>query len=650
MSLLGNIWVKLGLKSNDFESGMTKAEKRAERFGSFLGKMSAKMVLGWAAVAAAIAKFSKASVANYQQQQQANIKLQNALKNTGAAIGYNYDELRSYADQLQKVNGFADDATMSAMATLTTFRSVQGKVFKDTIAAAQDMAKFLGTDLNTTVQQLGKALEAPEVGITMLRRSGVVFTKEMTDGIKQMVKEGKLYEAQLLILEEVNKRFGGEAARQADTAAGQWKRVGMAFGDLTEKIGQSTEASKKLATSLASALEMADKIVSSEALTRWEKFKVLVLGLGQDKAVKKMLDLDQATGEMTKHAKEYAEQAVKGLNTIEDAEKRLAKEQRGLSKATSDQRKADHTAAIELIKARIQALNEEEAKREEEAETARKEAAEKAKQLKEWREQHTGILNELNDEIAAKEKLLRMAQDTSEVAQLNAEIERLKEKKRILEEIGKNQGLDYSGITGKIPGSAGGLKVIPDVIDTTPLKNTQDKIDDFLNNYEKQTKQAEMISESFSNALRQGAIAGLNELAEAIGSGDWDTSTMVKALLSPIADAAISLGTIVMTSGEAMKALNDALVTMGENPYAAMVIGAALVGVGTMAKAGIAAIAKNSSGSASSGNPYTYTGGYGVTPVTMRQGAGTMEITGTITVKGQDLQIALDNYNRNKGR
>ena len=180
MSLLGNIWVKLGLKSDDFQRGMDNAEKKAEKFGTKLGSFTAKAVLGVASLAAAFVKLGRASIQAYNQQEAANIKLQNALRNTGAAIGVNYDELKKYANELQHVNGVADDATMSAMATLTTFRSVQGDVFKATIRAAQDMAAFIGTDLNSAVLQLGKALEAPEVGLTMLRRSGVVFTTEMT--------------------------------------------------------------------------------------------------------------------------------------------------------------------------------------------------------------------------------------------------------------------------------------------------------------------------------------------------------------------------------------------------------------------------------------------------------------------------------------
>ena len=642
MSLLGNIWVKLGLKSDDFNKGVDNAERRAERFGSFIGKASARVILGWTAISAAVFKFAKTSVKNYNEAEAANVKLQNALRNTGAAIGVNADELKDYASQLQKVNGYADDATMSAMATLTTFRSVQGRVFKDTIAAAQDMASFLGTDLNAAVQQLGKALEAPELGITMLRRSGVIFTTEMTKNIKKLVDEGKTYEAQLAILEEVNKRFGGEAARQADTAAGAWKRVGMAFGDLTEHIGKTTEATKGLATSLASALETADKIISTDALTRWEKFKVIVLGIGQAKAAEKMAEFDKATQESAEHAKAYAEDVVKGLDTIEKAQKRLAQEESGLSKATSDQRKADHRAAIEAIKGQIDALNQKKAKEEEDARAAAERAREEAKRLKEWREQHTGILNELKDEIAEKEKLLNMATNRTEIMRLQEEIKLLKTKQEfMLKGMSSTQISAVKGVRGEAQSAA-------PIIDTSALSHTQEEVDAFLQAFQDQQHKAEDIAQSFGNAIRGGIVDALDELAEAIGTGDWDTSALVKALVSPLADAAISAGTLIMTTGEGLEALKTALLDLfGGGPYAAIIAGGALIAAGVAAKAGLAAIVNNGSAGAGGSDRYSYAGGYGVT---LPQGTGQMELTGTVTVKGQDLQIALDNYNRNRGR
>ena len=646
MSLLGNIWVKLGLKSDDFQRGLDNSHKRAERFGTAIGKIGAKMVLAWAAVGVALTRMFKASVENYQQQEAANRKLQNALKNTGSAIGTNYDELKRYASELQRVNGFADDATMNAMATLTTFRNVQGQVFKDTIKAAQDMAAFMGTDLNTAVQQLGKALEAPEIGITMLRRSGVIFTKEMTDGIKRLVAEGKTAEAQMAILEEVNKRFGGEAARQAETTAGAWKRVGMAFGDLSEHIGAATNATRGLANSLASALETADQIISSEALTRWEKFKVIFLGIGQAKAADKMVAFDKANREAAEHAAEYAKRQAEGITTIEEAQQRLAREEQGLAKATSDQRKADHRAAIDAIKAEMGALNERKAKEEEEARQAAARAKEEAERLKKWREEHTGILNELKDEIAEKEKLLRMAKDYSEIQRLNEELKLLRERQELLKSGRRPTDNNIAAIDGS--GLKDSLAVAGPGVDTSALRSSTEEV----NRFTKSLYDSIDVAQEFGAAIQRGVLDAFDELANAIGTGDWDTSALAKALLTPLADAAISAGTIILTTGEALTALKTALIDLfGGGPAGAMIAGSALLAVGFAAKVGLAAIAKNGgkgSTSGSAGNPYTYAGGYGAAGSSTN--ALQIEITGNLVAKGQDLQIALDNYNKNKRR
>lgn len=647
MSLLGNIWVKLGLKSDDFEKGVDRAHARAERFGTLIGKIGAKMVLTWAAVGVAVTKLFKQSVENYNQQEAANRKLQGALRNTGTAIGVNYVELKKYAGELQKVNGYADDATMNAMATLTTFRSVQGKVFKETIKAAQDMAAFMGTDLNTAVQQLGKALESPEMGLSMLRRSGVVFSKEMSEAIKKLIAEGKQYEAQLLILEEVQKRFGGEAARQADTAAGQWRRVGMAFGDLTEHIGKSSEASRGLASGLADALEYADKIISSRSLSGWQKLGAL-LNIGRGKAEALMAAEDAEAARIEENQKRHVAAVMSGLNTVEEARKRLAGQEAMLTEAQAKgwtQRAGEAQAAVDSLNAYI-------AKKEEEAERDRKAKDEAAKKAKEWAEQHTGILNELKDEIALKEKLLNMAKDTTEIKRLNNEIKALQLKRRLL--LGEfNTGPKLK--VGDTLSDADAMKLVG--LDSESLKAEVDEVfedlDHSLDVFEKQKDRADKIAQDFGNALRSGVISAFDELAEAIGTGDWDTGALVKALLTPLADAAISAGTIVLTTGKALESLKTALLDLfGGGPYGAMIAGAALIAAGVAAKAGLAYIAKKGEGGGSSGsasNPYTYTGGYGVTPAAAGYGAS-MELSGTVTVKGQDLQIALDNYNKNRKR
>ena len=655
MSLLGNIWVKLGLKSDDFNRGMDNATEKASKFGAKLGAFTAKAVLGVATLTAALGKFIQLSVQSYRQQEAANIKLQNALRNTGSAIGVNYDELKEYASELQHANGIADDVTMNAMATLTTFRSVQGDVFKATIRAAQDMSSFIGTDLNNAVLQLGKALESPEMGITMLRRSGVVFTSEMTNNIKNLIKEGKQYEAQLLILDEVNKRFGGSAAQQADSAAGAWRRVGMAFGDLTEHIGATSEATRGLANSLEQALTGFDRIISSNALNFWEKLDLIFGGFWSGESIQKMVEYDQQMKQVSRDAQAYAKERVSGIETIEQAQAQLAREEAALAKMGDwrTQDRANTEATIAALNQLIQRKNQEAADAEEAAQKAAEEAKEAAKRHKEWMEQHSGILNSLKDEIAAKETLRNMATDTTEITRLNKEISLLKEKYEWLQ---KNK-IDWS--SEQLPNisdkskkaiTSGAMPSVPIKvdIDTSGLQHSEEEIEAFVEKFKEQQERAENIAYEFGDALRRGVVSAIDELAEAIGTGDWDTSALVKALLSPIADACISAGTMILSTGEAVEAFKSALESL--NGYAALAAGAALIAVGTAAKIGLAALAKGSrSGTAGGHTEYSYTGGYGVTPAAVSS-VGPMEIEGTVTVKGQDIQIALDNYNRNRRR
>ena len=641
MSLLGNIWVKLGLRSDDFNKGMDKAHSRAEKFGTAVGKIGAKMVLAWAAVGVAVTRMFKASVDNYQQQEAANRKLQNALRNTGSAIGTNYDELKRYASELQRVNGFADDATMNAMATLTTFRSVQGDVFKATIKAAQDMAAFMGTDLNSAVQQLGKALEAPEVGLTMLRRSGVVFTKEMTDGIKAMVKEGKTYEAQLLILEEVNKRFGGAAAAQAETAAGQWQRVKNAFSDLTEYIGRSSEASRGLARGLAETLEFADRIISAKSLSAWQKFWAIISN-GSKAATEALEAEDAERDRVAANVKRHTDTVMAGVRSVEDARAALAKQEQIYNEAQAKgwkDRAAESKGAVDALNAYITAADEQ-------AEKDRQAAAAAAKEQAEWAKQHSGILNQLKDEIAAKEQLLNMANDHTEIARLQEELRLLKERQKYI-----TDGISTATIGAvKAPGNGVAEATVPISIDTTPLQHSTDEVDAFVDKLKKQQEKVEDISNGFASALQNGMLDALDELAVAIGTGEWDTGAMLKALVTPLADMAISAGVIISGLGEAIEAMKTSLTSL-QGPVA-IAAGAALIAAGVAAKAGLAAIARNGgsgSTSGSAGNPYTYAGGYGAAAAGAGYG-GQIELSGNVTVKGQDIQIALDNYNNNRRR
>lgn len=59
MGKIGDLWVRLGLKSDDYKKGIKEANKQTEGFGSKLGKMKAGAIAVWAAVGTAVVTFAK---------------------------------------------------------------------------------------------------------------------------------------------------------------------------------------------------------------------------------------------------------------------------------------------------------------------------------------------------------------------------------------------------------------------------------------------------------------------------------------------------------------------------------------------------------------------------------------------------------------
>lgn len=64
MSKIGDLWVKLGLKSDDYKKGMDNAKKETEGFKGSLGKMKAGALAVWTAIGAAVTKFAQDLIAS----------------------------------------------------------------------------------------------------------------------------------------------------------------------------------------------------------------------------------------------------------------------------------------------------------------------------------------------------------------------------------------------------------------------------------------------------------------------------------------------------------------------------------------------------------------------------------------------------------
>ena len=59
MGKISDIWVRLGLKKDDFDKGMDDAAKKTEGVGGAFGKMKATALAAWAVIGTAVTKFAK---------------------------------------------------------------------------------------------------------------------------------------------------------------------------------------------------------------------------------------------------------------------------------------------------------------------------------------------------------------------------------------------------------------------------------------------------------------------------------------------------------------------------------------------------------------------------------------------------------------
>lgn len=167
------------------------------------------------------------------------------LKSTKGVSGQTADSIRALANRYESLNATIDDKVIqSAANVLLTFTAVRKEGFEPALKAALNMSTALGTDLQGSVIQIGKALQDPIKGLTALRRVGVNFSADQIAVIKRLVETGQTLKAQKLIIAELNTEFGGSFLAQGNTTAGKVAK----FQDSIEEL------QKALATALLPTL------------------------------------------------------------------------------------------------------------------------------------------------------------------------------------------------------------------------------------------------------------------------------------------------------------------------------------------------------------------------------------------------------------
>ena len=215
-----------------------------------------------AVVAGAVAGF-KWMVDAAGEAEQAQAKLGAVLKSTNGAVGMSKLELNNLAETLSATSGTEKDLVTNSEAVMLTFREIGHNIFPQAMDAAMNMSAVMGQDLQSSVVQLGKALNDPITGLTALKRVGVSFTESQVALIKSLQESGDTMGAQKVILGELDAEFGGAATAMGNTMPGAIGKMNNSFRELGETIGTAmTPAIMGMTNILMSAANSANLMLS----------------------------------------------------------------------------------------------------------------------------------------------------------------------------------------------------------------------------------------------------------------------------------------------------------------------------------------------------------------------------------------------------
>lgn len=223
-----------------------QAKESAKGISGLKGAISA-LIGGFAAlkVVRTIVDQFKQSIERAHELNRVMTQTEVTIASTGMVAGMSAERIKQMADEIQDTTAISNTAAQAGMNMLLQYTRIGQEVFPEATQAMIDMATAINggvipsaSQLESTAKQLGRALNDPINGVTMLTRSGITFTEQQRDQIRTLTESGRLLEAQGIILDRL-RVFQGSAEAQAGTFEGQISRLNNQLDDIRRTVGNS---------------------------------------------------------------------------------------------------------------------------------------------------------------------------------------------------------------------------------------------------------------------------------------------------------------------------------------------------------------------------------------------------------------------------
>lgn len=638
MSKIGDLFVRLGLKKDEFSKGLNEAKRETQGFGDKLKSMASVAKVAWAAVAAAVVKFAtdavkmtqkwgdewkttmagvNAAYGSFVRQLSSGEGFTNLFANMREAARLAREAARELDEVFERTTSYnyTEANTQKEIAQLQLIMRDSSKSDKERMDAAQKIiqkTEELAALKKDIASQEADAYRKQLKSQTQLNDNEINFLVREYNQNKAIIDQGRAY------LQERKRLEGAVSAARTSATLGAG-RPGSEY--LTQQWLDAKNALDKFEASTSQAVKDV-----AEMTKKYDKGNdELIANLG--KAEVAVINVDTAMY----HAQMRATSMLGSLS----------KAGAGGTTDTTDPA-ADAAAkiqqrAVDSAKSELHLL------------------AEKYSQEKALLQQYGYDVTALTKEY--EENTYKILSDYAKKAGLTAD-ERAdllrKAYKAELEEL-KQAGLDTTTLTNQF------MQKLLDLgdesfqefcaqleaefpIELDPIEIDDTELQEWLDSLEAAVQRAEELAQEFGEAVAGGFSDACQEMmSQLMGLQDFNPGAIVQALLEPLADMAIREGEILIAEGIGVEACKKALESL--NGYAAIAAGAALVMIGSAAKMGLAALAK-SGGSTSTAS--TYQGGAQSTQTQMIESELTVYVEGRIS--GSDIllsgQRTVNNNNR----
>jgi hypothetical protein len=240
---VASLYAEISADTSKLQKGLGTAQSELKKTATSTDLLKKGLKsLGTTAALGAIISTIRSMTQEAMEAERVMAATEATIKATGGAAGLTAQQISDLAEAESRLSSIDDEVVQTGMNMLLTFKQIGSDTMPRATRAMADMAVAMAkgdtsaVDLQGTAIQLGKALNDPILGVTALRRVGVMLSEQQQQQIRDFMAVNDVASAQAIILDELESEFGGMAEAMGNTTAGKIQKAKNSLNNLKEEI------------------------------------------------------------------------------------------------------------------------------------------------------------------------------------------------------------------------------------------------------------------------------------------------------------------------------------------------------------------------------------------------------------------------------